>query len=141
MRGLIALALVLLSSAAGAEEWVVVRKPSVPGQAGTPVILVDSTSTEILGNGIRRARSKMDFLGPRLEVEKFDPAVVSFMITITSYNCERQMTHEESMESHQVDGTVRGYLSRNPKWYPAPEIRAADPTIDFVCGWKPQLDG
>jgi hypothetical protein len=33
MRGLIALALVLLSTAAGAEEWVIVRKPTDPGQA------------------------------------------------------------------------------------------------------------
>jgi hypothetical protein len=139
MRKLIALLPVLLSAAASAEEWVVLRKPSDPGQAGTPVILIDSTSIEILDNGIRRARHKADFLGPRLAVEKFDPNVVSFMIFVTSYDCERQMTHLDSMESHQVDGSVnRLDLSKNPKWYPAPEIRAADPSIDFVCGWKPK---
>jgi hypothetical protein len=73
MRGLTALALLPLSTVAGAEEWVVVRKPSDPGQAGTPVILVDSTSIEILDNGIRRARHKTNFLGRRFEVEKFGP--------------------------------------------------------------------
>jgi hypothetical protein len=135
---LIALTLVLLSTAASAGEWVVLRKPSDPGQVGTPVILVDTTSIEILDNGIRRARHKTDFLGRRLEVEKFDPTVVSFMIFVTSYDCEKQMTHSESMESHQVDGSVHGLdLSKNPKWYPAPQNRAADPTIDFVCGWNP----
>lgn len=70
MRGLTALALLLLSTVAGAEEWVVVRDP---GQTGTPVILVDSTSIEILDNGIRRARHKTNFLGRRFEVEKFGP--------------------------------------------------------------------
>jgi len=49
------------------------------------------------------------------------------------------MTHEESMESHRVDGSVHGLdLSKNLNWYPAPENRAAGPTIDFVCGWKPK---
>jgi hypothetical protein len=136
MRELIALTLMLLSTAASAEEWVIVRKPSDPGQAGTPAILVDSTSIQILDNGIRRARSKFDFLANGRKVEgKF----VIMMIWVKSYDCEKQMTHEESMESRESDGSVHTHdLSSNPKWYPAPENRLADPTIDFVCGWKPR---
>jgi hypothetical protein len=139
MRGLIALTLVLLCTAARAEEWVVVRKPSDPGQAGTPAILVDSTSIQILDNGIRRARSKLDFLADGRKFETSGPKFVIAMIWVKSYDCEKQLTHEESMESRESDGSVRTHdLSRNPKWYPAPENRLADPTIDFVCGWKPK---
>jgi len=54
MQGLIALTLVLLSTAASAEEWIVVRKPSDPGQAGLPSMLVDAASIVILDTGIRR---------------------------------------------------------------------------------------
>ncbi len=139
MRELIALTLVLISTAASAEEWVVVRKPSDPGQAGLPSILVDSTSIEILGTGIRRARVKTDFLGQRVNVEQFGPRTVSFIVWVNSYDCERQMTHEDSMESHLIDGSVLAHdFPKNTRWYPAPENRAADPTIDFVCGWKPK---
>jgi hypothetical protein len=28
--------------------------------------------------------------------------------------------------------------ARNHKWSPMPENRAADLTVDFVCGWKPK---
>jgi hypothetical protein len=139
MRELIALTLVLLSTAANAEEWVVLRKPSDPGQAGTPAILVDSTSIEILGNGIRRARVKFDFLADGRKFEASGPTVVTMMILVKSYDCEKQMTREESLESHNSDGSVHTVdLSNSPKWYPAPENRLADPTIDFVCGWKPK---
>jgi hypothetical protein len=139
VRVLMALTLMLLSTAANAEDWIVVRKPSDPGQAGTPVILVDASSIVVLDNGIRRARHKTDFLGRRLQVEKFAPNTVSFTIFVTSYDCEKQITHPESLESHQVDGSIRAIdLSKDPKWWPAPENRAADPTIDFVCGWKPR---
>ncbi len=139
MRELIALTLVLISTAASAEEWVVVRKPSDPGQAGLPSILVDSTSIEILGTGIRRARVKTDFLGQRVNVEQFGPRTVSFIVWVNSYDCERQMTHEDSMESHLIDGSVLAHdFPKNTRWYPAPENRAADPTIDFDCGWKPK---
>ncbi len=138
MRELIALTLVLLSTAASAEEWVVVRKPSDPGQAGTPVILVDAASIEIPANGIRRARHKTDFLAGRT-MQNIGPNALSFMLFVTSYDCKKQMTHPESVESHQVDGSVHSMdLSQKPKWYPAPEIKAADPTVDFVCGWKPK---
>jgi hypothetical protein len=136
MRELIALTLVLLSTAASAEDWVVVRKPSDPGQAGTPAILVDSTSIRILESGIRRATVKFDFLADERKVA--GKSVIA-MIFVNSYNCEKQMTHEESMESLESDGSPSTHnLSSNAKWYPAPENRLADPTIDFVCGWNPK---
>jgi hypothetical protein len=129
---------VIVSSVASADEWIVVRKLPGPGES-LPGILIDSTSIEILDAGIRRATQKTDFLGRRLKVEKLGPTAVSFMIFVTSYDCEKRMTHLESMESDQVDGSVHALdLSRNSKWYPAPENRAADPTIDFVCGWEPK---
>jgi hypothetical protein len=139
MRELIGLTLVLLSTAASAEEWVVLRRTPDPGESAPAGILVDSTSIEILDTGIRRARHKSDFLGRRLELEKFGVGVLAFTITVTSYDCKNQMTHDESVEFHNVDGTFHSLdQSNNPKWYPAPENRAADPTIDFVCGWKPK---
>jgi len=139
MRELIAITLLLISNAASAEEWVFVRKPSDPGQAGTPAILVDSTSIEILATGIRRARSKTDFLAPRANVEKFGPRTVVFIIWVNSYDCEKQMTHEDSLESHLIDGSALAHdFPKDTRWYPAPANPAADPTIDFVCGWKPK---
>jgi hypothetical protein len=141
MRVPIALTLLLLCTctAANAEDWIAGRKPSDPGQVGTPVILVDATSIVVLDNGTRRARYKTDFLGRRLQREKIGPNTVSFTIFVTSYDCGKQMTHPESLESHQVDGSIRAVdLSKNPKWWAAPQNRAADPTIDFVCGWKPK---
>jgi hypothetical protein len=139
MRELVALTLVLLSTAASAEEWVVVRKPTDPGQAGTPAILVDSTSIEILDNGIRRARGKFDFLADGRKFEASGPTFVTMMIWVKSYDCEKQMTREDSMESHDSDGSIHTLnLSNNAKWYPAPANRLADPTIEFVCRWKPK---
>jgi hypothetical protein len=137
MQKWLPLALLFLSSAAAADDWIVLRK--LPGSGESlPGILIDSTSIEVLNSGLRRARHKTDFLGRRLEVETFPPAAVSFTIFVTSYDCAKQMTHPESMESHQVDGSVHVLdLSKDLKWYPAPKNRAADPTIDFVCSWKP----
>jgi hypothetical protein len=136
MRTWVALTLVLLSGPVLAEDWVILRKPPETGTAPAG-IFVDATSIEILDTGIRRARVKIDFLSRRVDFEKFGPNAVSFMIVVKSYNCEKQLTHEESMESHQIDGSVQASdSSKDPKWYPAPQNRAADPTINFVCGWK-----
>jgi hypothetical protein len=139
MRGLIGLACVLISFAASAEEWVVLRASPGIGEGGPAGILVDLSSLEILDTGIRRARVKIDFLSRRLDSENFGPNTVNFIIWVKSYDCEKQMTHEESMETHLIDGSVHALnRSKNPQWYPAPENRAADPSIDFVCGWKPR---
>ena len=137
-RAWVALTLVLLSSAALAEEWIVLRKP--PETRTAPAgIFVDSSSIEILDGGIRRARVKIDFLSRRVDFEEFGPKAVSFTILVKSYNCEKQLTHEVSTESHQIDGSVQtSNSSKDPKWYPAPANRAADPTINFVCGWRPK---
>jgi hypothetical protein len=62
MRACIALTLMLQSSVASAEEWVVVRKPTYPGQFGMPSIFVDSASIQVLDTGARRATVKIDFL-------------------------------------------------------------------------------
>jgi hypothetical protein len=138
MRELIALTLVLLSAAASAEEWVVVRKPSDPGQAGLPSILVDSASVVILDSGLRRARTKIDFLADGRQHESSGPTVLITIISVVSYDCGKRMKHEESLEFHNGDGSLHTLdMSNNPKWYPAPENKWADPTIDFVCGWKP----
>lgn len=138
MRGLMVLALVLLSTAAGAEEWVIVRKPTDPGQAGLPSMLVDSASIVILSNGLRRARVKIDFLADGRQDDTSGSTFLAVMIVVKSYDCDKRMTHTESMEAHNTDGSVHTIdSSSNPKWYPAPENKWADPTIDFVCGWKP----
>jgi hypothetical protein len=137
MRELIAITLLLISNAAGAEEWVVVRKPSDPGQAGLPSILVDSTSIAILDDGIRRATVKIDFLANGRQHDPSGPTMLASIIVVKSYDCVKRMMHEESTEFHNIDGSVHTIdTSHDPKWYPAPEIKAADPTLDFVCGWK-----
>jgi hypothetical protein len=138
MRQLIALTLALMTTAISAEEWVVLRPP--PDTGASPAgVLIDSTSIQILGKGIRRAKVKIDFLSHRKNHEDVGPNAVNFMISVKSYDCEKQLTHEDSMESHQVDGSVRRLdLSKNSTWYPTPANRLADPTIDFVCGWKPK---
>jgi hypothetical protein len=138
MREIIALTLVLLSTAASAEEWVVVRKPSDPGQAGLPSILVDLGSIVILDNGLRRARTKIDFLADGRQHEPSGPTVLIATISVASYDCGKQMKHHESEEFHNGDGSSHTLdVSNNPKWYPAPENSWADPTFDFVCRWKP----
>jgi hypothetical protein len=137
MRVLISLTLALLSAAASAEEWVVVRKPSDPGQAGLPSIFVDSASIEILANGLRRARTKVDFLADGRHDDTSGSTFLAWMIVVKSYDCDKRMRHEESMEVHNSDGSAHTIdSSNNPKWYPAPENKWADPTVDFVCGWK-----
>jgi hypothetical protein len=135
----IALALLIASPAARAEDWVVLRKPPETGESAPAGISVDSTSIEILGSGIRRAKVKVDFLSRRLGFETFEGNPLSFTIWTTSYDCNKKMRHDDSMETHWVDGSVRTLdLSKNLRWYPAPENRAADPSFDFVCGWKPK---
>ena len=140
MRALfIVLVLLVASSVARAEEWVVLRKPPEIGEPAPAGISVDPTSIEILKSGIRRARVKVDFLSRRLGFERYDPKVLSFTIWTNSYDCDKKMSREDSMETHWVDGSVKTLdLSKNPKWYPAPENRAADLSFDFVCGWEPK---
>ncbi|HEY2685058.1 MAG TPA: hypothetical protein VGI93_16180 [Steroidobacteraceae bacterium] len=139
MRLLIALALVLLSIAADAQEWVTVRKPTDPGQASLPSILVDSTSIVVLKNGIRRATTKIDFLADGRQHDLSGPAFLAYMTVVKSYDCGKRMLHEDSTEFHNSDGSTHTIdSSSNPKWYPAPEVKAADPTLDFVCEWKPK---
>jgi hypothetical protein len=135
----IVLVLLVASSVARAAEWVVLRKPPEIGKSAPAGISVDSTSIEILESGIRRARVKVDLLSRRLGFERFDPKVLGFTIRTNSYDCDKKMSREDSMETHWVDGSAQTLdLSKNPKWYPAPENRAADPSFDFVCGWKPK---
>jgi hypothetical protein len=135
MRGLIALTLMLLSYAVGAEEWVILRQPPEFG----PEIFVDSSSIAVFDTGLRRATVKVDSLGRRRDFEKFAPKVISFWIMVKSYDCERRMTRLDSWDFHWIDGSVHSFdLPKNPKWDPAPENKLVDPTIDFVCGWKPK---
>ena len=130
------LVLPIVWSAAGAEDWIVLRQPPQTRQSPAG-IFVDSTSIEILPSGIRRAKIKIDFLSRRVNAEKFGPTVLSFDILVKSYDCEKQLTNEESVELHRVDGSVQIFdPSKGTKWYPAPENRAADPTFDFVCSWR-----
>jgi hypothetical protein len=135
MRKLIALTLVVLSTAAGAEEWVAVRTPSDPGQAGLPSISVDTTSIEILNTGIRRARVKTDFLANGRKSGSLGPTVITMIIWVNSYDCARQMRRNDSLETHLNNGTVT-VRDLSMKWYPAPENRWADPTLDFICRWQ-----
>src|ERR1700722_2350569 len=117
MRGLIALALVLLSTAADAEEWVIVRKPTDPGQAGLPSIFVDSASIVVLNNGIRRASVKIDFLADGRQHHALSgPALLAFVIVVKSYDCGKRVLHEDSTEFHISDGSVHTIdSSNNPK--------------------------
>lgn len=82
MRELVALTLILLSSRAAAEEWIPVRKPSDPEQAGTPAVLVDLTSIEILESGIRRARGKFDWTAVGPKFDSSNPRSVVEMIWV-----------------------------------------------------------
>ena len=130
------LVLLVASSVAGAEDWVVLRKPAEIGESAPAGISVDSASIETLETGIRRARVKVDFLSRRLGFEQFDPNVLIFIIWTVSYDCDKRVKHEEHVETHLIDGSVRtSDVSKNPKWYPAAN-KAADPSFDFVCGWK-----
>ena len=137
MRLLIALALVLLSTAADAEEWVSVRKRTDPGQAGLPSILVDSASIVMSDSGMRRARVKIDWLADGTQRDLSGPTFLAFMIVTKTYDCGKRMLRENSTEFHFSDGSVRTVDSSNdPGWHNAPEVKAADPTLDFVCAWK-----
>jgi hypothetical protein len=132
------LVLLLASSAARAEEWVVLRKPPETGESPAG-ILVDSASIEILASGIRRATVKVDFLSRRVRSEEFGPTVLSFTIWVVSYDGEKQTLHDDSVDLHRIDGSVQGFdYSREAKWRHVPENRAVDVTFDFVCGWKPK---
>jgi hypothetical protein len=138
VRALMALTLLLISNAVSAEAWVTLRRPPEPGESVPAGILVDTASIEILATGIRLARIKLDS-GRRRDMDKSAPNIISFMIFVNSYDCEKQMTHHESLEAHHTDGSVHHIdVSKNPTWYPAPSNRAADLTVDFVCGWKPK---
>jgi hypothetical protein len=139
MRKWFALGIVLLSSAAVAEEWVVLRRSPETGESWPAGILVDVTSIEILDTGLRRARVKADFLSRRLAFEDFGTGVLSFDITTVTYDCDKQMMHEESIEEHFTGGRPMLVLDLSKqKWYPVPLThRAAIPAFDFVCGWKP----
>lgn len=136
MRIIFALTLMLVSSPTVAEEWVVVRES--PESSGPPGMLVDSTSITILDGGLRRAKIKTDWLSRKPEIQALGGKVLSFVITVRLYDCQKQLTQTESVETHQNDGSFHGPMAyKDTKWYPWPENRAADPAIDFVCGWKP----
>jgi hypothetical protein len=94
----VVLVLLLASSAAVAEEWVVLRKPAETGESAPAGISVDSTSIEILGSGLHRAKVKVDFLSRRLEFEKFDFKAQSFTIWSVSYDCDKHMSRDDSMK-------------------------------------------
>jgi hypothetical protein len=141
MREWIALGMVFFASTSLAEDWVVVRRSPETGESSTPAgILVDITSIEILDTGIRRARVKVDFLSRRIAFESFGPKVLSFSIATDSYDCEKQLISEDLVEMHWVDGSVQTPgPPTNPTWRLVPvTARAAIPSFDFVCGWKPK---
>jgi hypothetical protein len=48
----------------------------------------------------------VDFLSRRINSEKFGPTVLSFVILVRSYDCEKQLSQEESVEWHKIDGSV-----------------------------------
>ena len=136
MRRLIALTIMFLSTSAIAEDWVAVRKPTDPGQLGTPAILVDTTSIEILDSGLRTARSKFDWsVAHKFETPSSND--VMMMILVKSYDCDKQLTRTDSIEFYSSAGSHHS-APQNPNWYPAPANKFADPTIDFVCGWRPK---
>jgi hypothetical protein len=137
MQGWIALTILLLSSAASAEEWVVVRRPPESGESAPAGILVDIASIEILNTGLSRARVKVDFLSRRLAFETFGPRVLNFNIVAKTYDCDKQIDHEESIEEHWIDGSVSVLDLSKQAWYSVPlSHRKAIPDFDFVCEWK-----
>jgi hypothetical protein len=134
----IVLVLLVASSVVRAEDWVVLRKPAEIGESAPAGISVDSTSIEILGSGIRRAKVKVDFLSRRLGFEQFEGNPLSFTIWTVSYDCDKKVHQDVSMETHWFDGSVRTLDLSSSRWYPNPQNPAADPSFDFVCGWKPK---
>jgi hypothetical protein len=127
----VVLVLLVASGAAHSGEWVMLRKPPETGESAPAGISVDSTSIEILQSGIRRAKVKVDFLSRRLGFEKFNPEVFSFTIWTNSYDCDKKMRREDSMETHWVDGSVHTLDLSNSRWYPKPQNPAVDPSFDF----------
>jgi hypothetical protein len=137
MQGWIALTILLLSSAASAEEWVVVRRPPETGESAPAGIFVERASIKILNNGLRRAKVKVDFLSRRLAFETFGPKVLNFNIVTKTYNCDKQIDHEESIEEHWIDGSISVLDLSKQTWFPVPlSHREAIPDFDFVCEWK-----
>jgi hypothetical protein len=124
----------LFSAIASAEDWVALRPPAVPGTGKPPQILLDVASIEILPSGLRRAKSKTDFLGDQ-DSGQFTPRTMRFAIWVNMYDCAKQLKHLESSELHMVDGTVRSDNRPSSEWYPA-LIPAADPVFGYVCQWK-----
>ena len=137
-RLFIVLGLVVASSGARAEDWVILRKPAEIGESAPAGISVDSASIEILETGMRRARVKLDFLSRRLGFEKLDPEAFSFTILTNSYDCDKKVSRNDSMETHWVDGSVHTLNLSSSRWGQKPENPAVDPSFDFVCGWKPK---
>lgn len=137
MRTFILLTLVLLSSAASAEDWVVLRKTSGREAGGLPGILIDSASMVILDNGLRRARTKTEWSADLRKLDPSGPPMLLTAIYVVTYDCGKQMKHEDSTDvifddglSHTMDGSksTRLYTFMN---------KLVDPAFDFVCNWKP----
>jgi hypothetical protein len=128
------LVLPFASGVARAEDWVILRKPPETGESAPAGISVDSTTIEILASGIRRARVKVDFLSRRLGFEKFEGNPLSFTIWTVSYDCDKNVHQDVSMETHWLDGSVKTLDLSNSRWYPKPDNPAVDPSFDFVCG-------
>jgi hypothetical protein len=96
----------------------------------------------VFNNGMRRASVKIYFSADGRQHDPSGPAFLAFTIVVESYDCGKRMLYEESTEFHNSDGSVHTFdSSRSPNWYPAPEIKATDPTLDFVCEWKSKVDG
>lgn len=137
MQRLFVLTLVLLSNAAFAEEWIILRKTSGREAGGLPGILVDSASIVILDNGLRRARTKTEWSADLRQLDPSGPPAMMTAIYVVSYDCSKKIEHENSTEFNFDDGsshTMDG--AKTTRWYPFTN-KLADPAFDFVCNWKP----
>lgn len=133
----LALTLTLISSAAFAQVWTPLR-PMRTSQQDLPQILVDASSIQVVGPGLRRATSKVDFLVGSGGLAQHPPGALSFIIFVKIYDCERRLEQEESHELHLVSGATTASHVKGSKWYPVPEIDAADPAYAFTCAYSPK---
>lgn len=87
----------------------------------------------------RGATTKSDFVTDERQHDLSGPKFPAFIIVVKSYDCGKRLLHEESTEIHNSDGsTLPVHTSNDPTWLPAPQVKAADPTFDFVCEWRPR---
>ncbi len=129
------LALLVVSIAAHAEDWVDIPKPQSQESSGGPKASVDSQSIEVLDSGLRRATVKLDFSSRPRDPTDTPATTLKLWILVTLYDCEKHASRVDSSQSILGDGTVKSTKATNSGTWLQTEN---DPGREFVCAWKPK---